>query len=243
MASPASPHVLAPEDEGPVLRLVDRRLPAAEQIYGHLREEIITCRLAPNESLSENRICGMFGVSRSPVRIALTRLAEDGLIDIFPQRGSFVAPIRMKQVEESQFARTALEMALVREAAAKWTAAHSAEAHANLADQRRHAEAGEIWAFYRDNEDFHHLIARAAGLEGVWKTVQGVKMLWDRIGHLANRVPGHRADIIAEHEAIVAALDKKNAAAAGKAMTFHLRSVFKAIARLRPLHADYFTDT
>ena len=102
-------------------RLLDRRLPAAEQIYGHLREEIITCRLAPNEALSENRICGMFGVSRSPVRIALTRLAEDGLIDIFPQRGSFVAPIRMKQVQESQFARAALEVALVEVAAEKWT--------------------------------------------------------------------------------------------------------------------------
>lgn len=241
MASPTAPHVLSSEDDG-LIRLLDRRLPAADQIYGHLREEIITCRLAPNEALSENRICGMFGVSRSPVRIALTRLAEDGLIDIFPQRGSFVAPIRMKQVVESQFARTALEMALVKEAAKRWGAAHAVEAHANLADQKRHATEGDGWAFYLDNERFHQLIARAADLEGVWKTVQGVKMLWDRIGHLANRVPGHREDIIAEHEAIVAALDSRNALAAGKAMKLHLRSVFKAIARLRPSHEDYFTD-
>jgi len=241
MAGPAAPHDVAQED-GSVVRLLDRRLPAADQIYGQLREEIITCRLAPNEALSENRICGMFGVSRSPVRIALTRLAEDGLIDIFPQRGSFVAPIRMKQVVESQFARTALEMALVKEAAQKWGPAHKAEAHANLADQKRHAAEGDAWGFYRDNERFHQLIARAADLEGVWKTVQGVKMLWDRIGHLANRVPGHRADIIAEHEAIVAGLDAGDAAAAVKAMKVHLRSVFKAIARLRPQHEDYFTD-
>jgi DNA-binding GntR family transcriptional regulator len=241
MASQIAPNIQSSEDDG-LVRLLDRRLPAADQIYGHLREEIITCRLAPNESLSENRICGMFGVSRSPVRIALTRLAEDGLIDIFPQRGSFVAPIRMKQVTESQFARTALEMALVKEAAKLWTNAHAAEAHANLEDQKRHAAEGDGWAFYLDNERFHQLIARAADLEGVWKTVQGVKMLWDRIGHLANRVPGHREDIIAEHEAIVAALDARNAPAAAKAMTLHLRSVFKAIARLRPLHEDYFTD-
>ncbi|WP_421695998.1 GntR family transcriptional regulator [Aestuariivirga sp.] len=232
-----------PATEDAVVRLLDRRLPAADQIYGHLREEIITCRLGPNEALSENRICGMFGVSRSPVRIALTRLAEDGLIDIFPQRGSFVAPIRMKQVKESQFARTALEMALVKVAAQKWSTADAAEAHVNLADQKRHAMAGDAWGFYLDNERFHQLIARAADLEGVWKTVQGVKMLWDRIGHLANRVPGHREDIIAEHEAIVAALDQGDSVAAVKAMKLHLRSVFNAIARLRPLHEDYFTDT
>ncbi len=233
--------VPAPRDGEPV-RLLDRRLPAADQIYGHLREEIITCRLAPNEALSENRICGMFGVSRSPVRIALTRLAEDGLIDIFPQRGSFVAPIRMKQVEESQFARTALEIALVEVAAGKWTKANAAEAHANLAAQKHHAAEGDSWGFYLDNERFHQLVARAAGLEGVWKTVQGVKMLWDRVGHLANRVPGHREEIIAEHEAIVAALDARDQKAAVKAMKLHLRSVFNAIARLRPLHEDYFTD-
>jgi DNA-binding GntR family transcriptional regulator len=241
MAQP-SPQPLLAASGGGAPRVLDRRLPAAEQIYGHLREEIITCRLAPNEALSENRICGMFGVSRSPVRIALTRLAEDGLIDIFPQRGSFVAPIRMKQVQESQFARTALEVALVEVAAARWTAAHAAEAHANLADQKRHAAVGDAWGFYLDNERFHQLIARAADLEGVWKTVQAVKMLWDRVGHLANRVEGHRADIIAEHEAILAALDAGDAKAAVKAMKLHLRSVFNAIARLRPLHEDYFTD-
>lgn len=239
MAEPSLQQATAP---GVTPRLLDRRLPAAEQIYGHLREEIITCRLAPNEGISENRICGMFGVSRSPVRIALTRLAEDGLIDIFPQRGSFVAPIRMKQVEESQFARTALEVALVEVAAEKWTKAHASEAHANLAAQKHHARVADAWGFYIDNERFHQLIARAAGLEGVWKTVQGVKMLWDRVGHLANRVPGHRDDIIAEHEAIVTALDANDHKAAVKAMKLHLRSVFNAIARLRPLHEDYFTD-
>ena len=70
---------------------LDRHLPAAEQLYRLLRHEIITCQIAPIEAISENRICGMFGVSRSQVRVAVTRLAEDGLIEIFPQRGTFVA--------------------------------------------------------------------------------------------------------------------------------------------------------
>src|ERR1700749_2521229 len=96
---------------------VNRRLPAADQGYEALREAIITCRLEPNEAISENRLCGMFHVSRSPGRTAITRLAEDGLIDIFPQRGTFVAPIKLKRVRDAQFARQALEMALVAEAA------------------------------------------------------------------------------------------------------------------------------
>ena len=221
---------------------LDRRLPAAEQVYRLLRNEIITCRIAPNEAISENRICGMFGVSRSPVRVAVTRLAEDGLIEIFPQRGTYVAPIKMKQVREAQFARSALEVALAEEAAGQWREQNSLDIRQNLERQMHHAKAGDGWSFFLDNESFHQIIARAARMDGVWATVQSVKTIWDRIGHLANRVPAHTLEIIAEHEQIVHALDARNPAAAAAAMRTHLQSVDHAIARLQPLHASYFVD-
>ena len=221
---------------------LDRHLPAAEQVYRLLRHEIITCRIAPNEAISENRICGMFGVSRSPVRVAVTRLAEDGLIEIFPQRGTFVAPIKLKQLREAQFARSALEVALAEEAARHWTEQHSDEARINLDQQVLHASTGDSRRFFLDNEAFHQLIARAALLEGVWTTVQSVKTIWDRIGHLANRVPAHTLEIIAEHKNIVHALANRNPKDAAAAMKTHLHSVDHAIAILQPLHANYFVD-
>lgn len=221
---------------------VDRRLPAAEQVYRVLRNEIITCRILPNEAISENRLCGMFGVSRSPVRVAVTRLAEDGLIEIFPQRGTYVAPIKLKQVREAQFARSALEVALAEEAARLWSDADALEAHQNLQRQHHHADTGDGWGFFLDNEAFHQAIARAARLEGVWTTVQSVKTIWDRIGHLANRVPAHMLDIIAEHEAIVEALGRRSPKAAAVAMKTHLKSVDNAIALLRPLYDSYFVE-
>ena len=98
-------------------RHVDKKLPAADQIYQGLREAIIFGNFRPNEAISENRVCGMFNVSRSPVRIALTRLVGDKLIDIFPQRGSFVSPIILQKVREGHFARVALELAVLKEAA------------------------------------------------------------------------------------------------------------------------------
>lgn len=221
---------------------LDRRLPAAEQVYRLLRNEIITCRLAPYEAISENRICGMFGISRSPVRIAVTRLAEDGLIEIFPQRGTYVAPIKLKQVREAQFARSALEVALAEEAARHWTPAFTREILHNLDRQAHHAAQGDSWSFFLDNEGFHQIIARAAKLEGVWTTVQSVKTIWDRIGHIANRVPAHTLEIIAEHRDIVAALGRGDAHEAAAAMKAHMQSVDHAIARLQPLHAHYFVE-
>ena len=229
-------------DRGYNTFVLDRRLPAAEQVYRLLRNEIITCRLAPYEAISENRICGMFGVSRSPVRIAVTRLAEDGLIEIFPQRGTFVAPIKMKQVREAQFARSALEVALAGEAARRWDKAYSIEIEANLMRQKQHAKIGDSWNFFLDNESFHQIVARAAQLEGVWTTVQSVKTIWDRIGHIANRVPEHTMEVISEHQAIVGALGSGRPREASAAMLAHMKSVDHAIARLQPMHADYFVD-
>jgi len=234
---------LKPEPlEPPETFSVDRKLPAAEQVYRGLREAILTCRLEPNEAISENRLCGLFGVSRSPVRTAITRLAEDGLIDIFPQRGTFVAPIKLRQVREAQFARSALEVALAAEAAKRWRDSDTKALKANLEQQKRHAKAGDGWGFYLDNESFHQMIAQAAELEGVWDTVQSVKTLWDRIGHMANRVPAHMPEIVEEHRAIVDALDSRDAKRAAAAMKLHLKSVDHAIARLRPLHGDYFVE-
>ena len=221
---------------------LDRKLPAAEQVYQALREAILTCRLEPNEAISENRLCGLFGVSRSPVRTAITRLAEDGLIDIFPQRGTFVAPIKLRQVREAQFARTALEMALATEAAKRWRDSDTAEIEANLLQQKRFAKARDSWGFYVANEDFHRIIARAAKLEGVWGMIQGVKTLWDRVGHIANRVPAHTTIIIEEHRKIVQGLRQRDPKAAAAAMKEHLKSVDHAIARLKPLHGDYFVE-
>lgn len=224
------------------IRLIDRKLPAADQIYRALRDAIISGGFRPREALSESRICLMFGVSRSPVRIALTRLAEDGLVDVFPQRGSYVAPIKLRQVKEGHFARVALELALLREAALRWSPRRGDFLREALKQQKKHARQGDAWSFHVADEQFHRGFAAIAGLDGVWDTVQGVKTHLDRVRHLANPVEGHMERVIAEHEAIVAALDAGNTGDAVEALRAHLDSLHSTISRLKPLHEDYFTD-
>ena len=88
--------VKLPDREGisAVAFQLDRKQPVSEQIYEALKHSILTVQLLPGASISENTICRHFGVSRTPVRSAIVRLAEEGLIDVYPQQGSFVAPIR-----------------------------------------------------------------------------------------------------------------------------------------------------
>ena len=86
-------------------------------IYALLRHDIVTLRLRPGERLSENELADRFGTSRAPVREALIRLVEDGLIEVRPQRGSFVSPISLRAMERARFVREALEVAITRRAA------------------------------------------------------------------------------------------------------------------------------
>lgn len=225
----------------PPFRL-NRRQPTADQIYLHLRNAILSWQLLPNQPMSENRISAVCGVSRSPVRTALARLAEDGLIDVFPQRGTFVAPIRFNAVREAQFVRAALELALVEEAVTRWSHADGQELRSCLARQQRHVEERDAAGFYAENEVFHLLIAKAAGLEGVWKTIQSVKTLWDRVGHIANQSSEHLEAVMAEHRQISDALDRKDRSEARHAMTVHMNSITKAIERLRPAHPEFFDE-
>ncbi len=223
-------------------RHVDRRLPAADQIYQGLREAIISGSFRPNEAISENRVCGMFNVSRSPVRIALTRLAEDNLIDIFPQRGSFVSPIILQKVREGHFARVALELAVLSEATRHWTDKASSEAKKAIKLQQQFARSGDLWRFHTADELFHRNFAETARLDGIWATISSVKTHLDRVRHLANPVKGHMEKVIAEHKAVVRHLDGGDAAGAVEAMRQHLDSLHMTIDRLKSAHSADFVE-
>src|SRR6516165_6404833 len=104
-------------ESDPAGRLVSgRRNTLSTQVHAVLRAEIIAGRLAPRAMLSEQDIAAGFGVSRTPVCEAMIKLAEEDLVEIFPQYGSFVAPIKLRDVFDSQFVREALECAAVERA-------------------------------------------------------------------------------------------------------------------------------
>ena len=86
-------------------------------ILSEIKKDIITLRLKPGEKLSENELALRFGTSRAPVREALIRLVEEGLIEVLPQRGSFVSRISLGAMQRARFVREALEVAIVRRAA------------------------------------------------------------------------------------------------------------------------------
>jgi DNA-binding GntR family transcriptional regulator len=225
---------------GLTIRL-NRKLPVADQVYDTLKRAIVSCQLLPGTSISENRICRTLGVSRTPVRSAIARLEEEGLIDVYPQQGSFVAPIRLAGIADSQFVRKALEVAVLLEAAKVWTPARSAEARAIVASQAIAIARRDDDLFFVEDERFHHAFARFAERDGVWATIMGAKTRLGRFVRLFGK-PERLPVVVEEHAAILDALDAGNAPEAARRLEYHLDRIFNMLNELPDQYRPYLAE-
>jgi len=221
---------------------LDRRQGAAAQAYRVMRERIVTGALRPGDALSEPKMALMFGVSRTPVREVFKRLADEGLLEIWPQVGTYVARIDIDRVRDDQFVRETLESRTVELAAARVAGdgAARAELAAALDRQNDLVEHGDALGFFDADDDFHALIIRLSGHAEVWRTVQATKVQLDRVRHLSLEDGGWLRMVFDEHRTIAEALASGDGPRAVAAMRSHLRSVFAAIERIAGDHPDFF---
>jgi DNA-binding GntR family transcriptional regulator len=220
-----------------------RRQTIAVQIHAILRREIITNLLVPHTRLSEQEISLRFAVSRTPVREALIKLVEEKLVEIYPQYGSFVAPILLCDVLDSQFVREALECAAAEQASARINDAQGKALLATLERQRAFAAADDYDGFFAADEQMHALIMESAGHPNAWRQVELAKTQMDRVRYLSMHLVRKRPTVIAEHAAIVEPMLRGDAAGAVAAMRLHLRGLFRSVAVLTEANAGYFADT
>jgi DNA-binding GntR family transcriptional regulator len=179
-------------------------------------------------------------VSRTPVREAVQRLADEGLIEVFPQAGTFVARIPAGALPEAIAVRKALEEITARVAAERATPAQIAAVEATLRSQRKWATQGNRHEFHRADEAFHAAVAEAAGYPGIWTLVQQVKVQVDRFRQLTLPQEGRMALAIREHAAVAAAIRGRDATAAAQHMGAHLERLLSDISTVQRLNPDYF---
>lgn len=213
---------------------------ASSQILAALRADILGMRLKPGEPLTEKDLTERFGVSRTPLREALIRLAEDGLVEIFPQSGTFVGRIPVEALPEAVVVRQALECAAMPLIVARTDAAGLALLDAIIARQAAMAALGDQDAFHAADEEFHEALATLAGHPGLWRVAQQAKTQIDRCRRMTLPMPGRMPVVVEEHRAIVQALRARDARAADSAMRQHLSSLVPDVEQMRAAFPDYF---
>ncbi len=215
-------------------------VPKTEQIYRSLRKSIIRLERPPGIALSEKDLCTAFGVSRTPVREALQRLAEEDLVDVFPHSGTYVSRISFKEAEEGFVIRNALEIESVRRASTFITDPQILHLQDIIKRMRRILDENRLVDYIDEDDALHESIAVYSALPRIWKFINLAKVHLDRMRQLSAPVPGHLSEVTEQHAAIVHALSRRNVKQAELAMRIHLESSFAVMARLMQNADDLF---
>ena len=216
-----------------------RAATTAQQVHDWLYRCVLRGDLLPGTRLSETEIAAQVHLSRQPVREAFIRLAADGLAEVLPQRGTYIGRISMRAVLSARFIREAVESDLARHVAA--TRPDLTAMAAELTVQERCDVEGDVPGFIESDDRFHRAMALAADQGAVWQDLERLKAQMNRLRHLSMRV-FDRSQTIAQHRAVLTALQAGDADGAEDAIRTHLRQMLTELPQMAAAHPDYFTD-
>ncbi|QEN88981.1 GntR family transcriptional regulator [Labrys sp. KNU-23] len=210
-------------------------------VHRALRDEIVSMIRLPGEKIAEAEVAAAHSVSRTPVREALLRLADEGLVEIAARSATRVALIPAAILPDAIFVRSAVEHATARAAAHQARGSSVTLLRGLIERQRESLGAGDTNGFHEADEAFHAALAMAAGRPGAWEMVQQVKTQLDRYRRLTLPEAGRMLRVVDEHGAIVDAIEAHDAEKAGLAMDHHLDGLRRSLASIRDHNPDYFS--
>lgn len=216
---------------------------AVSGVYDDLRARILRLDLPPDATLSRGALTQEYGVSQTPVREALQRLEQDGLVRIFPQSRTVVSRIDLPQLMEAHFLRVAVECETMRRLAIAQPEAALTRAEGLLRMQDAlNADLNQVDLFDDLDQRFHRALLDGVGHGGLAALIQA------RSGHLARarRLDLPREEkmrgIVAAHRAMLAGIRSGDPDRAAQAARDHLSGTVARLGDLRAAHPDFFCD-
>jgi DNA-binding GntR family transcriptional regulator len=223
------------------LRTVSIGETVGPQVYRILREQIIQAELLPGERLSESDVAKTLSVSRQPVREAFIKLSEEGLVQVLPQRGTFVTRISVASVMDVRFVREAIEADIVRLVAGEHDVGTIDALRGQIVEQKK-VPHDDRAAFLRLDERFHNTLATAAGKAYAWSVIESVKAQMDRVRFLSVD-DMHIGRLIEQHERIVDGIAAGDKTRAEEALRHHLREILNSLPEIARSRAELFDGT
>jgi DNA-binding GntR family transcriptional regulator len=193
-----------------------------EQVIDHLREEILSSRLAPGEELGEVALARSLGISRGPLREALGQLAAEGLVTIVPRRGAVVKRLTYREFIDSYQVREALESLAIKLAVPRLSDADKAELHRMAEDMERAADAADTDRFFEINRRFHARLVHASGNQKLEEVHGQLVAQMARLLKQSVELRGGMAQSAAEHRAILEAVDAGDPLLAARLLEEHI---------------------
>jgi DNA-binding GntR family transcriptional regulator len=221
----------------------DRSRQAAPQVFELLRDAIINLDLVPGTVLSRQELQLQFGLSSTPIRDALMKLAEEALVDIFPQHATVVSRIDLDHARQAAFLRRSIEVEVVHNLAGRPDPALVDKLRQNLKQQQALADSGALAEFNAVDRAMHRMMYDAAGVPDLWTVMLKRNGHIERLRRLHLPMKGKVDQTIRDHIAIVDAIAAGDPAAAAREVRAHLSRSLAFIEGIRAHYpAEYFRD-
>ena len=191
--------------------IINEYMPLRELVFTTLRQAILKGELQPGERLMEIQLAEKMGVSRTPIREAIRKLAAEGLVTMIPRQGAIVAGISEKMLKDVLRVRMTLEKMAYECAFENITDEAIASLRAAEADFEAAVESGDLVSIAEADEKFHFIIYDAAGNDKLLEILTNLKenMYRYRMEYAKNRAV--RSELIEDHRAIVETLAERDA--------------------------------
>jgi DNA-binding GntR family transcriptional regulator len=216
------------------------RITASEEIYQKLRNEILSLRFEPGQELNLQLLSTQLQVSRSPVRDALMKLSGDNLVDIFPQKGTRVSCIDLKQVEEERFLRKSLEESAVCKFVPIARNNDFMTMEKAIEMQEKAMEAKDFSQFLAFDDMFHAAIFAGIHMERIWDIIGNQGGNHHRIRLLSFAEKDVLGNIIDQHKHMLEAIKQKDLKAVLAIENNHLEKLLQETELMIQRHPNYF---
>ena len=210
-----------------------------EQLYG----EIMTLQRKPGSTLRENALCEEFGVSRTPIRSVLQELRIAGLIEVTPYKSTRVTRLDFDTISQQIYLRVAVETAVLLDFFDVCTPEQMQQLYARNQALRRQAEqpTPDPAAFYRMDGRLHEFWFIATGKNQLWQLIQTNQNSYSRFRMLDLVEARNFAEIVNEHDALLQAVERRDADAVRALCAQHLYGGVTRLGDALPTKfADYF---
>lgn len=216
------------------------RRTTTDAVYEKLHEEIVSLKILPGTKLSETEVGRRFGVSRQPVRNAFTRLGNEELLLIRPQKATQVRGFSMERISHTRFVRLAVELEVIRCAIDVWTSDCQAKLDDNLKRQEHAIQSGDMPEFHALDYEFHRLICELSGNPLAFELIQNCKLKVDRLCMLSLTRDHEASAVLSDHREVAEGIGSGDLNKAHDTIRRHLTRLDATIVFIHETHPDYF---
>lgn len=223
------------------MNILERQSTESARAYAYrvLLYNIISLEFQPGEAINEKDIAADLGVSRTPVREALMELVKNGLVNIIPQKGSYISKIDFNIIEESRFLRLTIELAVLKLACDNISDDYVFQLKKNIMHQELMLTTDDVAILINIDNEFHKLFFEAVNKQWSYRVISSQMFYFDRYRYLIQKTL-NRNTVVLDHKQILDAVINHDYDTAKDIISKHLGNNPRERETITKLYPDYF---